>query len=215
MVLDILNQFDFFSAVPLGRCVTYRYIARVTTIPELFVRRILRYAFTLRLFKETQPGSGYIAHTATTAFLARNPVMRSMISHNLEEVRLADDYVPESLRKYSVGKATISQEIHESGFNIADIDRAGRPTAYWEYIKRTPQGKPDGFRDKRFCEAMQVATASSPINSPQCLSEGYDWAGLGEAFIVDVSLSLIAHGGYHSSLLMNIWQSSGWRIQWP
>lgn len=47
MVMDVLNQFDFWSAVPAGGSATYSEIVEATKLPEEVVRRILRYAFTM------------------------------------------------------------------------------------------------------------------------------------------------------------------------
>ena len=79
MTIDVLNQFDFFSAVPLGGSATYSEISSATNLPESVVRRMLRHAFTMRLFTATESGSESVKHTATTAYLAKTPAMRSMI----------------------------------------------------------------------------------------------------------------------------------------
>lgn len=187
MTLDILNQFHIFSAVPLGGSATYEEIAQKTSLPESIVRRILRHAFTLRLFAEAPIGSGRIVHTAATAYAAKTPLMRSWLDHELQEARLGTFYAPESLRQYSLGKENLSEEITESGFAVADIDRTGHPTSYWEYLKHTPEGKPDGFRAKRFAEAMGMAAVASGISPQSVVKLGFDWASLGEVTVVDVS----------------------------
>lgn len=71
MVMDVLNQFDFFSAVPTGGSATYSEIVERTKLPEEVVRRILRYAFTMRLFAPV--GRDSVKHTATSAYILRTP----------------------------------------------------------------------------------------------------------------------------------------------
>ncbi|SPO05440.1 related to sterigmatocystin 8-O-methyltransferase precursor [Cephalotrichum gorgonifer] len=186
MVLDVLNQFNFFSAVPLGGSATYSEIAQATTVPESIVRRIVRHAMTNRIFVESPPGSGRVAHTATSAFLARNPLMGSWIGHNLEEARAAAVYLPESLRRFSAEGAP-SEEVSESAFSVADVDRTGGLETYWDYLKRTPEGKPEGFRSNRFAEAMGAAAKiGSTVSGDDVVKSGYDWGSLGEATVVDV-----------------------------
>lgn len=185
MVMDVLNQFDFWSAVPAGGSATYGEIVQATKLPEEVVRRILRYAFTMRLFAPV--GRDSVKHTATSAYILRTPPMRSMIAHNAEEVRISDYYFPEALRRFSLGKPTLSQEIYESGWGVADVDKTGKLVSYWDYLKGQPEGKPAGFREKRFAEAMQAAAAVAGVGVHEYLRDHYDWASLGEAKVIDVS----------------------------
>lgn len=133
MVMDVLNQFDFWSAVPAGGSANYSEIVEATKLPEEVVRRILRYAFTMRLFAPV--GRDSVKHTATSAFVLKSPPMRSMIAHNAEEVRISDYFVPESLRRFSLGKPTLTQEINESGWGVADVEKSGKLVPYWDYLK--------------------------------------------------------------------------------
>ncbi|GAM42008.1 O-methyltransferase [Talaromyces pinophilus] len=114
MVMDVLNQFEFWSAVPAGGSATYGEIVQATKLPEEVVRHILRYAFAMRLFAPV--GRDSVKHTATSAYISRTPPTRTMIAHNAEEVRISDYCFPESLRRFSLGKPTLSQEINESGW---------------------------------------------------------------------------------------------------
>lgn len=114
--------------------------------------------------------------------------MRSMIAHNAEEVRISDYFVPESLRRFSLGKPTLTQEINESGWGVADIDKSGKLVPYWDYLKGRQEGKPEGFREKRFAEAMQAAAAVAGFGIDEYMKDNYDWTSLGEAKVIDVSL---------------------------
>lgn len=219
MTLDILNQFDFFSAIPLGGSATYSDIARATTLPESIVHRVLRYAAAMRLFAEGPSGSGTIIHTASSAFLAKNHRMRSWLSHNLEELRVGALYTPESLRKYSAGKERPSEEVLESGFAIADIDKTGHRITFWDYIQHTPEGKPEGFRAKRFAEAMQATAMASATNPDEVVKRGFDWDTLGQATVVDVSrpkLSIMplpaSAGGMTHITLLTVFLLPGWGL---
>ncbi|KAI7970757.1 hypothetical protein EIK77_007937 [Talaromyces pinophilus] len=112
--MNVLNQFEFWSAVPAGGFATYGEIVQATKLPEEVVRHILRYAFAMRLFAPV--GRDSVKHTAPSAYISRTPPTRTMIAHNAEEVRISDYCFPESLRRFSLGKPTLSQEINESGW---------------------------------------------------------------------------------------------------
>lgn len=186
MVLSVLNEFDFFSTVPLGGSITYGEIAHQTTLPESMVRRILRHAMTMKFFEEKPPGSGRVAHTSPTAFMAKNSTWRSWLAHNLEEVRPGTVYVPMALKKFHAGNIEPTEDILKAGFAIADFDGTGSPTSFWDYLIRTPEGKQDGYRDHRFSEAMQAVAEASAVKTEVLLTTAFDWSSLGEATVVDV-----------------------------
>ncbi|KAH7121576.1 O-methyltransferase-domain-containing protein [Dactylonectria macrodidyma] len=186
MTLDLLNQFDFFTAIPLGGSATYEEISDKTRMPLSLVQRILRHAMTMRLFSEKPPGSGRIVHTAATSLLCEDSHQRSWVGHNLEVIRPATMRVPESIKKFSVGKDRPCQDVLKSGFALADLDGLEYPSTFWQYTERDQLDKPEGFRSKRFAEAMQAAAATSAIQAYQLLTTAYDWNGLGEVTVVDV-----------------------------
>ena len=70
--LNILNHFDFWSAVPVDGSASYAEIAQRTRLPQDVVYRVVQHATTLRLFAETEPGkpSSRIQHTSRSAALA-------------------------------------------------------------------------------------------------------------------------------------------------
>lgn len=187
-VINVLNQFDFFSAVPLEGSASYQGISRATQLPETIVRRILRHAMTLRLFAEAEAGSDRIVHTAATAHVVRNPKFRSWIAHNLEEMGPACEKLPDALRKFSLGKQEESGEPEEAAFGLGHLDEHGKPRTLFEFLQNDGEGDQKGYRMPRFAEMMQVASKASHLN-PEIVRKGFDWGGLGDATIVDVSVS--------------------------
>lgn len=87
----------------------------------------------------------------------------SRFHHNFEERRPAVAHTPESIRKYSVGKDKISEELLESGFALADHDRLRKPSGLWEYLDREVEGKSKGNRNQEFAKAMQAAASASAL----------------------------------------------------
>ena len=78
-----MNQFDFFSGVPLDRTASYSEIAASLNIPEDVTRRTFRYAFTMRIFASDPQDADRVMHTAFSAHMARNPLLRSWVGHAL------------------------------------------------------------------------------------------------------------------------------------
>lgn len=188
MFLDILNQFDFFSVVPLGGPTTYGELAQKTSMPESTVRRVLQHAFTNHLFAESPVGSGRVVHTAATALVAKTPSLSAWLAHHQEEAQPATVHQEQSLRRFSADMKP-SQEITESAFALADLDKTGCLVTYWDYLKVKTEGKPANYRAKRFVAAMELAAGHSSIKPFDVLERGFVWARLGNATIVDVITS--------------------------
>ena len=193
----MLNQFDFWSAVPLTGSTTYDEISQRTKLPVELVHRFLRHAATMRLFTEEIPAEGpdsddnspsprRVVHTSTSAFVARNPAHRSWMSHHLEESHHACTRLPDALRKFSLGKDIPSQELNETPFALAFGDRV-ESGKFWDFIRRDGEGSEKGFRLRRFAQAMRVARISSAMDFQGLLTTGFNWESLGEGTVVDVS----------------------------
>lgn len=187
MILDTFNQFDFWDAVPLGGSATIPEIAHKTTLPQSLVRRLLTYSISSRIFAHSPPGSDAIVHTSLSARIAREPLYRSWLTHNMENARTAALHAPEAFRRFSAGRDEPTEEMLESGFAVADCDRLGRPSSFWEFLEREVEGRPDGFRVQTFARSMQAGASASNIKDGDVLLRGYDWSSLGEATIIDVS----------------------------
>lgn len=187
MILDTFNQFNFWEAVPLGGSATVSEVAQKTTLPESLVRRLLAYAIPSRIFAHGPPGTDTIVHTSLSACFVKKPLFRPWLIHNFEDVRPGVVHAPESFRKFCAGREKETQEREECGFALADHDRLGRPSNMWEYVSREVEGKPKGFRSQTFAKAMQAASSASSMKTEGFLQTGYDWQGLGEATVVDVS----------------------------
>lgn len=69
--LNILNHFDFWSAVPLEESASYNVISRHTSLPEEVVRRVLEHAVTLQIFTRAEALS-YVKHTSRSAALEKS-----------------------------------------------------------------------------------------------------------------------------------------------
>ncbi|KAJ4244805.1 hypothetical protein NW762_014383 [Fusarium torreyae] len=185
-ILNILNQFEFWTAVPLDGSATYGEIANRVNLPESLVRRVLKYAISTRVFTSTPEKPDSVSHTSISAVPARNHLYQTWIRHLCEESWPGALHMAESFKKFSSGKEEPSQEPLESGFALANVDNLDEPQTFWDYMNREVEGKPKGWRAKKFAECMQVAASASAIKTDDLLKSAYDWNKLGEATVIDI-----------------------------
>ena len=186
MVLDILNQFDFFSKVPLSGSASYSEIAHATKLPELIIRRVLRYAFTMRFFAPDPADSDRVMHTALSAHAARTPLLRSWIGHAIEEARPASTKTAEALRRFSGGLENPTEEMDETAFGLSWPPlKDGRRADFWSVGEDDPNEK---WRANRFADAMQASVLTAVKDAGHAV-DNFDWESLGKATVVDVSSS--------------------------
>ncbi|KAL1880816.1 hypothetical protein VTK73DRAFT_4986 [Phialemonium thermophilum] len=186
-ILDVLNQFDFYSAIPLGGSATVPEIAKKVNLPEKLVRHVLNYAVHMYYFAETAPDSGVFVHTSNSAFFARNPGASDWCTHAIAQTGPFSLHVAESYRKYSAGKEEPSQEVIESAASIADLDRTGHPVTFWDYLEHSEEGKPKGYRAALFARAMGfISDALAPSGNLEVWDD-FEWGSLRDgSVIVDV-----------------------------
>ncbi|KAI5464393.1 putative O-methyltransferase [Mariannaea sp. PMI_226] len=185
-IMDIFNQFGFWTAVPLGGSATYSEIAKKVNLPESLVRRLLKYGLAIRVFAPAPDAPDSIVHTSLSAAPAKNQLLSSWIRHNFEEMRPATLHFPEAFSKFSAGKDKPSDEVLESAFSLANVDKLDQLESFWDYMVREVEGKPKGYRATKFAESMQAAASASAVKSEEVLKSGYDWSKLGGATVVDV-----------------------------
>jgi len=199
-VLNLLNQFNFWDAVPLTGAASYRDIASKVHLSEMLVKRLLRHAMTRHIFAETAPGSGQIVHTCISAAPVKNVLLRSWIGHNLEEIAPASLNLVEALKRYGE-----SAEPFESAGAYTYFRDSKEVKTFFEWFDVDGEGERKGWRAKRFGEAMAYIT-STPATDIKSIHTSYDWDGLGEAMVVDVSFlfprfyARITHGSQYRSV---------------
>jgi hypothetical protein len=175
-----LNEFNFWDAVPLDGSATYAEIGEKTGIDESIVRRLLRHSFTNHLFKETEPGSGVVIHTGVSAVAARQPLIRSSISHMLSEVSQGLVNLPAAIRKYGN-----SPHPAHTAFGYTFYPDGPQDKTFFDFINTDGEGDKKGYRVKRFGDTMAYAS-SLPSMKLEHMHTGFDWDGLGNGKVVDV-----------------------------
>lgn len=171
-------RFGIAEAIPLDEPITFEAVAKKVGLSTDRVTRLLRHSMTNNLFEE--PRAGYVGHTALSSIIVREPLSRSWILHNLEEVATAK--LIAAYDKYGE-----SDEPTETATSLAFDFFADNPKAnFWTFLETDGEGEQKGYRMRRFAEAM-VWVSGHKNDEDMILATGFDWASLGEATVADVS----------------------------
>lgn len=72
IVTKLLADYNVYAAVPLEGTASFENVSKKTGLNLDLTKRLIRYATTIRVFRETEPGR--VAHTAQSALQVRNHV---------------------------------------------------------------------------------------------------------------------------------------------
>lgn len=86
MPVHAVAKFDLANTIPVDRDEgkTYEEIAHASSLDETVVKRVIKTAITLHIFKE-QP-VGVVRHNAASRYLATTPEMRQWLLMVMEEL---------------------------------------------------------------------------------------------------------------------------------
>ena len=178
--LDILNHFDFWSAVPLTGTATTASIAKHTNLPEEVVTRVLDHAKTLRIFTDASPG--HIRHTSRSAALAQNAGLKALVSTILDDAGPPMTVMPQALEKFNVGSETLPEDMSRTAFNLF---HGGKYANSWEYIENDGEGEKKGWRSRNFTTFMSYL--KDIFRLEHIVDGSYGWGEAGDLSVVDVS----------------------------
>lgn len=189
-MLNILNCFDFWSAVPLNGTSSPAEIARHTGLPSEVVERVLDHATTLRLFsyaEGTRPGRS-VRHTARSAAVAQSPGLRALVSTVLDEAGAPMMVMHEALDKYTRGRARLTQDPAETSFAHLHSKGGGGGARYatpWDMLENDGEGDRKGWRHRNFADFMRYL--KEIFHFDDVVAAALDWPALGAAaHVVDV-----------------------------
>jgi hypothetical protein len=180
--LNVLNHFDFWTAVPVDSSASYGEIAEQVSLPEDVVIRVLQHAVTLRLFAESS--SRRVQHTSRSSALARQPGLRALVSSVLDVTGAPMMSMNSALERYSRGKKTNQAEnkISESAFALFHGHKYANS---WDFLENDGEGERKGWRQQKFVEFMLYT--KEIFHLEDIVVNAYDWAAAGESTVVDVS----------------------------
>lgn len=172
-MLQCIYHFRILDSIPLGGTASYRDISAKSGLAEAQVKAIVRQAAVNRVLREVEGSKGMqVEHTASSALLLCNPVMRDWCGHCVEEMFPAGAKLAEALEKYQGSKAP-----EDSAFNLAFNTR----DPIYKFLEQHPE------RQARFFGAME-GVGKDPGHDLRHIVTGYPWGKLGnDATVVDVS----------------------------
>lgn len=187
--LNLLNHFDFWSAVPLDGSASYDDIAARVSLPREVVQRVIEHGLTLRIFEKTNfDGTVRIRHSCRSAALARSPGLKALVSTVLDDAGPPMTVMQEALDRHSRGKAELAQDMAQTSFALYHSgELAGKYANSWEFIENDGEGERKGWRQRNFVEFMNYIKQIFRLE--EVVEKAFDWKSLGKATIVDVSLA--------------------------
>lgn len=140
------------------------------------------------------PSENSIAHTATSVEVVLNPFIYAFIEHNFFEVEPAVFKIPEAIARFGdsevpeqAGAALAFPFQGGNFFGWMERDGVGEPSEEILAGKIVKGDRTRGYRSRRFGGAMQ-SLMSTGVHAAKHVNFGFDWASLGRATVVDVSL---------------------------
>lgn len=165
--LQAIARFGIAKMVPIGGKIPFSSIAEKTGLTEDMTRRLLRFAMTMRIFREPEPG--FVAHTKASTVLSDDN-MNSWLGAGTEEMWPAAVRMVDALQRWPN-----ASEPNETGFQLANNTNE----SIYSVISANPA------RGRRFANSM-VVHATNPAFSADHMINSFDWAALGLAQLVDV-----------------------------
>ncbi|KAJ9369373.1 hypothetical protein DTO282E5_5896 [Paecilomyces variotii] len=163
-----LCHFRIPELIPVQGTRTYYELATEAKVPLHQLQSIARMAITGSFLREPEPN--IVAHSRTSAHFVENPSLRDWT------LFLAEDTAPMAMKLVeATEKWGDTRSKTETAFNLA----LGTDLAFFKYLSSNPQ-----FTQK-FSGYMKNVTASEGT-SIKHLVNGFDWASLGNAIVVDV-----------------------------
>jgi hypothetical protein len=210
--LNILNQFDFWHAVPVSGEASFDEIAKHVQLPVDVVSRVLDHAITMRFFTKPSPVATSVKHTSRSAALAKDSGLVALVQMVLDETGPPMFVLPEALRQYSQGRTEITKNMKETAFKLCHSGGVwGDFENSWDFIENDGVAKGEagyetkskGWRQRNFVKFM--AYIKELFNTEDIVFNAVDWAGAGDVTVVDVSQAILRF----SAMSINILQLGG------
>ena len=166
--LQAVYEFKVAEAVPLSGSISYQDLADKVNVPMLNLRRLIRHAMTNHIFHE--PEKGFVAHTRTSRLLLEDLPLTNWVGFMTDDLWLPIAHVVKAMKKWPG-----SGESNETSVNLA----YGTSVNWFDFIQQ------DKMLANRYNLAMQAHGDGEGFALAHTV-DGYPWAELGEATVVDV-----------------------------
>jgi hypothetical protein len=166
--LQAMHEFKVPEAVPLKGSISYQELADKVDVPMLNLRRLIRHAMTNHIFHE--PEKGLVAHTRTSRLLLEDEHLKNWVGFVTNDLWLPIAQVVKAMKKWPG-----SGESNETSVNLA----YGTDVNWFDWLQQ------DKELAKRYGLAMHAHGGGEGFAINYTVN-GYPWAELGEATVVDV-----------------------------
>lgn len=179
--LQAIYKYRIAFKVPIHGSISFKELAELCELPELDLRRILRFAMVWhRCFCE--PEDGFVAHTAASRQLTEDPRAHDMAGLMFDECWQSMARTVEAMHTFK------GHEPNQTGHALAHNTQ----DTMFDWLGKHPA------QAKRFASAISTLV---PSGRPATFLIGsFDWASLGNATVVDVGGST---GGVSTLLAEN------------
>ncbi|KAL9592948.1 MAG: hypothetical protein Q9219_007705 [cf. Caloplaca sp. 3 TL-2023] len=166
--LHAVYRFRIAEAVPMYSEASYSQVAKTCGLDEVQLRRIMRYAMTKHMFRETRPG--FVAHTAVSRVLAEESGMKDWVGMVCEEMWPSAARTVDAMVKWPA-----SEDPEHTGFSYAN----NTENAVFAELAQYPS------RARRFANAMSMIINEEGYEASHIL-KAYDWSPAHPLLFVDI-----------------------------
>lgn len=168
-----LMHFDIPSHVPQDSMssISYEALALSAKVPLSHLKLVVRMAMTNGVFQAVKSSPQYVKHNALSYHMAVDKTCGQTLQLLTKTVVPTAMKMPEMTTRFKGG-----EKPNETAHNIA----FHTDLPFYEYLRENPTAK------ARFESGMKSLGGVADAHIED-LVQGFDWAGLGEAYVVDVS----------------------------
>jgi 6-hydroxytryprostatin B O-methyltransferase len=168
--LTWLCQYKIFHLIPLDASISYDALSTASKVSVQRLKAVIRMSMTTGLFREDVAGS--VVHSATSALLARDPVVYSYATH----MTGGSAPVAQKMAAAALKWGPDSTQPYETAFNVAlDTD-----LPFFDHLSRNPD------KMAEFSAYMRNVRSSDTV-ALRHLTAGFAWEGIREdGVVVDV-----------------------------
>lgn len=176
-----LCRFHVISCIPLVGSIRYTEVASLCSVPETQLRSVARMAIATNFLREID-GKDELAHNSVSAAFVRNPSLADWALFVSQFSMPVACSFADATEKWGS-----TERKDETAVNLA----LKTDLPLFNYIKQSPEVT------RQFAGYMKSVQQSDGM-SIRHLANSYDWAALGDATVVDVSVEICVPLALHS-----------------
>lgn len=168
-----LCYFNIVHTVPIepGKSISYAALAQEAKVPLATMKAVTRMAMVFGFFRETHGGD--LQHTALSSSFATDPNSYNWVMYMAKETAPTVAHFVKATERWPG-----SEKKNETAYSLS----RGTDLSFFDHINLSPE------RANEFGAYMKSQAANRKGTSVDLLAEGFNWASLGKATVVDVSI---------------------------